>query len=517
MKNVKLVRSIIAMALVLIIALAACTPSAPAGDTPAPSPAPGDDATPADDVTPADDTAPADDSGLQAVTLDFRLIGNSQADIGRITAAVNAYLASIGRPYSVEFFINEWGDWGTVIPLELAAGEPIDLMFISNWAGDVLTQASVGTLRPLNDFLDRYPEIEQILTSDFMNASQVNGRNYALPVNKEKARNFGWLIRTDIADAMGMDYASMSSVAEMEPYFYRAAEEHGMWILPWGFTSEYQFDEVIPNFAITTAPGTSEVYFTQLSEQGILSARRSSQWMADGLMNPNITAEDSFESEFIAGRTWATTSQLKPGAYAERMGAFGGEIPLAQIEFNAPEIANTETTGAMIAIPAAARNPEESFDLIRLLYTDATLINLIIFGQEGIDYEYVDQSAGIVRLIPSAWDFANLGWTLGNQFNNYLTEDESPDKWEQFEAFNAAGRPLPSLGFVADRTDPDFQTWQTNVTATVERFEDVGFGLVPPAQLDATLDRMYSELVASGKYEIIEELQRQFDAWRAAQ
>jgi putative aldouronate transport system substrate-binding protein len=238
--------------------------------------------------------------------------------------------------------------------------------------------------------------------------------------------------------------------------------------------------------------------------------------MEDGLMNPNITREDSFETEFLTGRTWATNSQLKPGVYAERMGAFGGEIPLAQIDvIPIPQIANTETTGAMITIPAAGRNPEEAFDLIRLLYTDSALLNLIIFGEEDIDFEYVDQGTGIVRLIPSGWDFANMGWTLGDQFLNYITEDESPTKWDDFRAFNEAGVPLPSLGFVADRTDPDLQTWLANVSATEERFWDLMNGLVPVAQVDATFDRYYSELVAAGVNEVIEELQRQFDAWLA--
>ena len=490
-------KSILAIALLLVFAigLAACRDSEPAADGGA-----------ADIVV--------DDGDLEAVTLDMRLIGSSQADIARISANVSEYLESIGRPYSIEFFIHEWGEWGSVVPMLLAAGEPIDLMFIANWAGDVLTQASIGTLRPLNDFLDQFPEIERILTADFMNASQVNGRNYALPVNKEKARQMGYIVREDIANQLGMNIDGITHIDQLEVYLYRAAEELNMWVLPWSDALDgYQFDSIADRFAIGTEPGSREVFYIDTSERVRNNVRRQSQWMEDGLMNPNITTDTSFEGEFLAGRTWAAVSQLKPGADAERMGMLGGIFPLRQIELNEPQIANTETTGAMVAIPAAARHPATSFDFIRLMYTDATLINMVIFGDEGIDFEYVDRDRGIVRLIPSGWDFAGLGWTFGNQFLNYLTEDESPDKWDQFIAFNEAGRPLPSLGFVADRTDPDLQTWLVNISGTRERFEDLFFGLVPVAQVDATFDRLYEELVASGKYYVIEHFQAQFDEW----
>jgi len=450
---------------------------------------------------------------LSDVTLDFRWIGDSQPDTARISAAISDYLASIGRPYSIDIHVYEWGEWwdGTV-NLALATGETIDLIFMASWAGDVLGQASMGTLRPLNDFLDNFPEIEEILTADFMNASQVGGRNYALPVNKEKARQFGWLLRTDIVEALGMDLDSIRSVDDLEPYLYRAAEEFDMWQMAVGNQLDHQFDIVVDDFALGTEPGSREIFFAPLSDIARANVHRISRWMADGIMNPNMTLEATFASEMLAGRTWAATSQLKPGVAAERMGGLGG-IHLTALNMNEPEIANTETTGAMVAIPTASRNPEEAFDFIRLMYTDANLVNMFVFGEEGIDFEYIDQANGIIRLIDSGWDFGSMGWTFGNQFLNYLTEDEDPDKWEQFIAFNESARSLPSLGFVADRTDTDLETWLANVTATMERFEDLIRGFVPPDQVDATFDRLYNEVVAAGKYEILEELQRQFDEW----
>jgi putative aldouronate transport system substrate-binding protein len=452
------------------------------------------------------------------VTLEFRLIGSGQPDIDRISDAVNAHLESLGRDYRVSLYIQEWGDWwdGTV-DLALSTGEPIDLMFMANWAGDVLHQAAVGALRPMCDYLRRFPEIEAVLGADFMNASQVNGRNYALPVNKEKARSFGWMVRTDIADAMGMDIASIKTLDDLEPYLYKAFREHGMFTYSWVSQLDHHFDPLPgTQFAIGTEPGSTQVFFYPISDIARASVMRASQWNADGLKDPNRNPDtQSFESQFIAGRTWAATQQLKPGAAAERMGNIDG-IPLAQIDFTyPPQIANAETTGAMITMPAGGRNPDEAFDFIRLLYTDPVLVNLIVFGQAGIDYEYLNRNAGIVRLLPSGWDFAGQGWTLGNQFFNYLTEHEDPNKWNDFIAFNEAAVPLPSLGFIPDRTDVQLQTYLANIDATMERYKDLFDAFVHPSQVNAQFDALYNDLVASGLYEAQAIFQAQFDAWRA--
>jgi putative aldouronate transport system substrate-binding protein len=454
------------------------------------------------------------------VTIEFRMIGSGQPDISRISNAVNAHLESLGRDYRVSLYIHEWGEWwdGTV-DLALATGEPIDLMFMANWAGDVLHQAAVGALRPMNEYLDRFPEIEALLGADFMNASQVNGRNYALPVNKEKARSFGWIVRTDIAEAMGMDLNAIHNIDDLEPYLYRAYEEFGMWTYSWVMQLDYHFDPIPgTNFAIGTTPGSTQVFFYPLSDIARASVLRASQWNADGLKDPNRNPdEQSFESQFIAGRTWAGSQQLKPGAAAERMGGIGGAFHLSQIDFTyPPQIANSETTGAMITMPAGGRNPEEAFDFIRLMYSDPVLVNLIVFGEAGIDYEYVNQRAGIVRLLPSGWDYAGMGWTIGNQFFNYLTEDEDPNKWNDFIAFNEAGVPLPSLGFVADRTDVNLQTYLATIDAVMERYKDLTDAFVHPNDVPAQYDAFYADLVAAGLYQAQAILQGQFDAWRAS-
>jgi putative aldouronate transport system substrate-binding protein len=438
--------------------------------------------------------------------------------MARLSGLVNAHLESIGKPYTVSIHFQEGGDpYTTNTNLMLATGgTEFDVIFIANWAADFYSNAANGMLTDLGPFLARYPQIEQILTSDFMNASQVNGRNYALPTNKEKARQIGWLIREDIAESIGMDFDAIEALpynerlAALEPWFYKAHEEYGLWVFDIFVSSDYQFDRIIePIIGTRVEPGATTVIAADLEPETVNAVKRINRWFRDGLVNPNLTNESSGDVEFATGQYFAISYQLKPGKDAEATDQLG--IPLRQIALNQPEIANSETTGAMLAIPHGSANKNEAFDFISLLYTDAVLLNIIINGEEGVDYEVL--SPGVIQRLETGWSYSH-GWTMGDQFKNFLTHTEDPDKWNQFIAFNEAGRPLPALGFVVDATGAEMQTWVNGIRAVRDGFGDLFRGYID--DVDGEFARMRAEYEAAGLNELIAAVQEQFDTFLAS-
>ncbi|MCX7773876.1 MAG: extracellular solute-binding protein, partial [Clostridia bacterium] len=179
----------------------------------------------------ASSAAPSESPSQQAsdvpkdnVTLTFYCVGDSQ-DMTAIQDAVNAYLKDkLNITLKYECF--GWGDTYTpkINPM-LAAGDPIDIVFTSNWAANYRTNAVNGYFKPLNDYLAKNPAIEQILGKDFMNATQINGVNYALPCNKEKVHNWGLLLKTDLVKKYGIDVSTIKQLSDLEPYFERVLKE----------------------------------------------------------------------------------------------------------------------------------------------------------------------------------------------------------------------------------------------------------------------------------------------------
>ena len=453
------------------------------------------------------------------VTIKFQVIGwggPGDAEMQRLSAAVNEHLATLGKSYKVDIIFQEGGDYTDRTNLMLASGaNEFDIIFISNWAANFFANAAAGYLTDLGPYVAANPEVERILTPDFMNASNINGVNYSLPTNKEKARAMGWVFREDIVDALGMDIKAIEALpvadrpAALEPYFYRAYEEFNLWIWPNFVTTNYQFDRIIePTVHSRIEPGATQATADVFEPEFIAAVKQNAKWFQDGLINPDLTNQSSGDEEFATGRYFGITYQLKPGKDKELDSAIAGDFSFVQLVMNVPEIANSETTGAMLAIPVGAPNPDEAFDFISLLYTDVKAINTVIWGTEGHDFEFV--SPGVIDFLDGGWSYGH-GWTMGDQFKNYLTSSEDPTKWDQFITFNESGRPLPLLGFVVDATSTDMQTWSAGVYNVRELYGDLFRGYI--ADVDGEFAKLRSEYEIAGMTELLAETQKQIDAW----
>ena len=212
-----------------------------------------------------------------------------------------------------------------------------------------------------------------------------------------------------------------------------------------------------------------------------------------------------------AGKMFCATRSLKPGKDAEEGLSMGQEY--MQINITAPVMSNRETTGSMQAISSTSKHPDVALQVLELFNTDAYFNNLINFGIEGEHYDKVEGSDTTIKA-GAAHDKYNLalGWAFGNQFLNYVTETEDPEKWAKFEAFNAEATPTQTLGFVFN---PD--NVQTEIAQCVNVWKQYIPGL-ETGKLDPNevLPKAIEELKAAGSDTIIAEKQAQLDAWVAA-
>ena len=88
-----------------------------------------------------------------------------------------------------------WGDTYTpkINPM-LASGQPVDIVFTANWAANYRVNANAGYFVDLTPYLKDSP-IREIVGDDFLNGSAINGKNFAVPCNKEKVHNWGFLLK----------------------------------------------------------------------------------------------------------------------------------------------------------------------------------------------------------------------------------------------------------------------------------------------------------------------------------
>src|SRR5699024_119062 len=90
-------------------------------------------------------------------------------------------------------------------------------------------------------------------------------------------------------------------------------------------------------------------------------------------------------------------------------------------------------------IPENCEYPEKAMQMLDLMYSDETVMNLLALGIEGEHYQVLD--SGLIDYPEgvtgetSGYNL-NYGWMFGNQFITYVWNGDSPTIWEETDTFN---------------------------------------------------------------------------------
>jgi putative aldouronate transport system substrate-binding protein len=183
--------------------------------------------------------------------------------------------------------------------------------------------------------------------------------------------------------------------------------------------------------------------------------------------------------------------------------------------FGKPVSTGGDLSGSMMAISNGSKDPERALQFYNMFYSDSRLVNLIDYGIEGKHYvkvndNTVDYAPGTENGTKSGYNLANP-WMFGNQFLSYLFKGEAADKWQKFEAFNKDCELMPGAGFMFN-SEP--------VKTQVGAVGNVWKQFAPTinngaADFDSTLAKFKAKLKEAGLEEILAEMNKQYDAFKA--
>jgi len=452
------------------------------------------------------------------VELTWYMIGNGpQPDQAKIDELASKYIQSKGLNATIKITCFDWGSYNQKLQTMIAGGEPFDICFTAVWVNNYAQNSARGAFLPLNDLLTKYaPKTKALLGADFLSGSAIDGVNYAIPANKEKAHNWGFILRSDLVKKYNMDISKIKALADLEPFLAQIkGGEPGMYpleacvgesprfLLDW----DKMVDDNVPVSLYPDNRSTKVVNELEAPETKALYKVMNKFYNAGYVRKDAATVTD-FNADEKAGLIFAAAKSLKPGKDAEMSNSTGK--PWVQVEITPPVMSNRETTGSMQAISRTSKHPEMAMAFLELFNTDKYLNNLINYGVEGKNY--VKLEGEMVKAGPEV-DKYNPGtqWAFGNQFLNYLYSNEDSKKWAKFDAYNKAALPLKDLGFTFDVTP--VKTEVAQVTSVWKEFTPpLETGTVDPdkAMLDAI-----AKFKDAGVDKIMAEVQKQYDAWLA--
>jgi len=481
-------------------------------------------------------TAMADD----AYTLDIYWVGNGDNEAVRagVEEAVNAYIEPlIGA--KVSYHIIGWGDWNDKAINALQSGEKMDLIFTADWEGYGVEVAG-GLLMPLDDLLEQYGQgIKETLPQTFLDGVKVNGVLYGIPTNKELCVPEGFIVNKTAAEAIGWDVQaddpSIKTTADLEPWLAKYKEmfpdkypylmdgQAGRWAdEPWcpdwagmGTNSiamkmakgeDGKFDETI--YSIFATPEQEE------------HIRLMYDWGKKGYISPDaaLTSFD-YNGTFGRGDFLVFSQPLKGnGIKAAEMYQANAtaEFECVEITMQPKYVVTTHAGGSMFGIPVTSQNPEAAMKYLNLMHSDATLVNLMLFGAEGTNYTKIDDNT--VEVTPDAnWYGVHGGaWTVGNTLLQYVTKGEDPQKNALLQSYADDAVATASLGFRFVKDNVADQIAAVDAVVA-ELANPLMCGQVDPDDPEKGIEALKTALTDAGMDAIIAEVQTQYDAWKAAQ
>jgi len=454
---------------------------------------------------------------LKPYTVKLNFISATQEDEGLVEEAMNKILEpKINAKIDIETW--DWAQYFDKYKLGIASGEPADLVFVASWGGFAQDVAKGGFL-DLTDLLESHgQDIKKNLNPLFLEGSKLNGKNYAVPTNKELAAARGVVIRKDLIDKYGLDLSGVKTPADLTPILQTLKEKEpdlipiymdGGTNIPRHLT---QWDDLGSGWqSAIYKNGSDTKVFNSLEDPEFYNLLKlTREWYEKGYINKDAATSKANAGELAkAGKIGMWEESLKPGKDKELEQSLG--IKLTQVILQEPTVTTGDTSSGMIAISKNSKDPERAMMVLNLLHSDKELINLLVYGIEGKHYEKVSEN--VVKPGPdrAKWNVIGNSWMLAGQRLLMLGENEDPDKWEQFEKFDASAKSSPALGFNFD-IEP-VKNEQTAVDKAGEKY----FSLLVTGSIDPDegLAKMKESLTKAGLGKIIAEKQKQLDAWLA--
>lgn len=414
-----------------------------------------------------------------------------------------------------------WGDnYQNKLIAMSGSRQPFDICFTASWLFTFKEQAGKGAFLKLNDLLPKYaPNAKKALGDDFINASSINGTVYAIPTLKEKAHNWGFIFNKKLVDKYSVDISKINSLEDLEPVLKTIKEKE---------PSVYPLEALVGenpakliDFDNLSGDKTPGVVYNDAKELKALFQFDTPEYQKyfetirkyfkAGYVRQDAPSVTDYEADEKAGKIFCAVKSLKPGKDVELTAQQG--IQWVQKDVTKPVMSNREANGAMLAVSSTSKNPERAMMFIDLMYNDPVVNNFVLYGVK--DKHYVEKGKNnygymVIDKGPdqSKYNPGN-GWLCGNQFINYLTSGEDPQKWQKFEDYNKSATNTKTLGFSFD-TKP--------VKNEIGAMTNIWDKYVPSLETGAVdykevLPKFKDEMNKAGMQKVLDEETKQLQDW----
>lgn len=425
----------------------------------------------------------------------------------------------------IELEAVSYANLSTQLAMDMTSGEQIDVFF-SNAYSSLLAN---NQLYDITDYIDEYgTDIVDAVTEEWMVATSVAGRTYAVPLLSGKAMTVMVAMRTDILEKYDLDpqlemanditdEITEMNLEELEYIFEVVSEnEPDMLTLYYGsgdvgLTGLIEYDALSDSNGVLMGTEGWDVVNLYETDEYYQMLEIVRDWYEKGYIKSDAaTDQEGATSYMAAGRLFATFSYSESGLYAQYKASTGYDYTCVKIKM--PLMTSSLVSKQVWGVSSTSEYPEASVKFLNLAYSDPDIANLMAYGIEDVHYvleedntvAYPEGVDDTTSPYPSSVYFA-----VPNGLISYPLSGNPSDINEIMATNNKTSPVSRALGFAFDSSDVSTQS--AAVSAVLDEYLP-GFK-TGSLDLDENYDKFIEKLKAAGMDDLIAEKQTQLDAW----
>lgn len=466
--------------------------------------------------------------------------GQEFSGLGDVEAAINAVTEpEIGVTVTLDP-IAAW-DLPSTSALAITSNEEIDLMCILPMGSNmdsISNYSSKNMLLPLDDLYAEYGTDIQSVIGDLDKLGYVGGTLYAIPANYYAGNGSSFVALTSELDALGysFDENQIYTLEEIEEVMaaYKEAKGDGYYAI-----AGYADGDIMPQLCPTDDlgdPAIGSLMGGGLENTTVVNRFATDEYRAaydkvrgyfnNGYINPDVisitdTWPTLLQTGHYLGAFIGTNSSGLDGILVNEQ-SIGQDLTI--IRFVEDYATTSKASYGLWAIPVTSGNPEKTMQFLNMLYQDRELSEnvaaMLSCGLEGKTYQIVE-TLDDGRIIVDYVDGVDRTTSpYGGQVPIYGDELRTPkytpidaEMFDDISNYNSTLKYSKAFGYSFDSYYFASQISAINNVLQTYRAQ-LAWGTV---DVDSVLPQFISELEAAGINEVIEENQKQLDAWLAEQ
>jgi putative aldouronate transport system substrate-binding protein len=482
--------------------------------------------TPTQETTKAADTTAAETTAAQPKLAEYEIQWFMPNGVQPDMEAVNVEMSKITKEkinaaLKVEYV--DWGSYDQKMQIKMAASEPMDLIFTSNWSNDYITGVNKGAYLEIS--MDKLktlaPNVLAGVPEKCWPAAMVKGKLYAIINTQVEGRTPGFVGLKKYFDKYGFDAAKMTKLEDLAPLLEKIkAGEPG--VTPFALTNlnntynDYALMYGMEVFskenpaALYINDDSAKVmnYFAAPETKTYLTLVRD--WYKKGYIRKDAATIKDDLSDRKAGKEAIVPICVNPDTSANMASMFSAKAPdMASNTFMKTFMGTGGIIATMTAISKTSKDPDRCYMLYNLLYdqNDTKLFNILNYGIEGKHYTKQDD---VVTQIPNSGYWIACGWENGCMFNSYRQSTEQPKWYPIGPDMNNTAATSKVLGFSFNP-----ETVKTELAQCASVVSEYYNGLFTGSvDTDKNLSAFLDKLNKAGADKIVAEMQQQIDAWK---